>query len=121
MRTTLVVIATLLSLFNGWLSVLSVLVFSSHESSILWASIYLPITLWLISLACLKFPRTGATVFTLMWIACVVLCFDPMHHSIHEVGWEQCADNLRFSLLGGILLLINAAIPKQGAEATARK
>ena len=116
MKTTLVTIATLLSLFDGFLNGLSVLVFSSHESGILWASIYLPTTLWLISLASFKFPRTGAIVFTSVWFACVVLCFDPTHHSIHEVGWKQCANNVRFSMLGGLLLLVNAAIPRQTVE-----
>lgn len=115
-KTTLVIIATLLSAFDGLLNSLAVLVFSSNESSQLWASIYLPGFLWLISLACLKLPRAGALVFTLIWGASVVLCFDPAHHSLHEAGWKQCIDNVRFSMVGGILLLINAAISKPGPE-----
>ena len=119
MKAALVIIATVLSAFNGFLSMLSVLVFSSHESGTLWASIYLPTTLWLIALSCFRYPRVGAVAFCVVWFACVVLCFGPIHHSLHESGWKQCADNLSFALFAGVLLLINTVISKQSSEATA--
>jgi hypothetical protein len=113
MKRLLVAAALLLSAFNGLLNLSSVLIFSSNESTRLWASICLPAALWLIAIACFKSPRAGAVAFALIWFISLILCFDPAHHPLREQGWGQCADNIRFSMVGGILLLINVAIPKR--------
>lgn len=110
----LVLLAALLSAFNGFLSLLTVLVFSGHESSRLWASIYLPTVLWIAALSCYKLPRTGFIAYTTLLAASLFLCADPIHHAITgSVVWEQCASNLRFALFGGGLLLVNLAVPKR--------
>ena len=83
-KTIIVLAAAVLSAWDGITNILSVLVFSSHESSRLWVSIYLPATLWLIALSCFRVPRFGATLFIVVWLTSVLLCFDPLHHSLRE-------------------------------------
>ena len=109
----LVVIATLLSALDGVLSLLSTLVFSNHESGRLWASIIVPAFLWVTALICLKFPRGGVVSFLLLFGMSVTLCADPFRHlGVESVRWTHCTLNLGFALLGGVLLLVNAFLPR---------
>ena len=105
----LVFLATVLSAFNGLLSLLSVLVFSGHESAATRASIQLPCVLWIVSIVCLRLPRSGFVIYLLLAAISIFLCANPAHHSPTPWKvWIQCAHNLRFALGGGGLLLVNA-------------
>jgi len=107
----LVFLATVLSAFNGLLSLLSVLVFSGHESGVTRASIQLPCVLWIVSIVCLKLPRSGFVIYLLLAAISIFLCADPAHDSFTPWNvWIQCAHNLRFALVGGGLLLVNAVL-----------
>jgi len=107
----LVFLATALSAFNGFLSLLSELVFSDHESGVLWASIQLPAVLWIVAILCLKLPRSGSVIYLMIAATSIFLCANPAHHSSTPWKvWIQCADNLRFALVGGGLLLVNAVL-----------
>jgi hypothetical protein len=97
----LMVAATLLSAFDGVLSLLSVLIFSDHESTRLWASIIVPAFLWIPALTCFKFPRAGLAVFLLLVGIAVAL----------GNSWH----NLRFALIGGALLLVNLSFLKRSS------
>jgi hypothetical protein len=107
----LVLLAVLLSAFNGFLNLMSEMVFSGHESTRMWASIYVPAILWLPALGCFKFARSGVVIYAVVCAAAVLLCVDPFREG--PVYWAQCIDNVRFSLYGGVLLLINAGLPKE--------
>ena len=110
MNWCLVLLATVLSAFNGFLSLLSLLVFSAHESGVTRASIQLPSVLWIAAMLCLKLPRSGFIIYLLLAATSIFLCANPMHHtSTAWRVWVQCADNLRWALAGGGLLLVNAA------------
>jgi hypothetical protein len=114
LRIVLVILAVLLSAFDGILNMLSVLVFTGNESGLVWLSIKLPAVLWIAALACLKFPRGGLVVFVVVLLGACFLCVDPMHHSHEGLGpWKQCASNLRFAFAGGALLLVSLAFSKQ--------
>lgn len=77
----LVFLATVLSAFNGVLSLLSVLVFSGHESRVTRASIQLPGVLWIVSIVCFKLPRSGFVIYLLLAAISIFLCANPAHHS----------------------------------------
>jgi hypothetical protein len=111
--TTLVILATLLSAFNGLLSILTVLVFSGHESTRLWVSIYLPAGLWVLALACLWFPKSGFGAYVLVLATAILLCTNPMHRDNPGAALYQCSNNLRFALIAGALLLVNLFLPKR--------
>jgi hypothetical protein len=111
----LIVVATLLSAFNGLLSVLSVLVFSGHESTRLWVSIYLPAVLWFIALVCLWLPRSGFAGYVVVLVTAILLCANPMHRNNPIAALYQCSDNLRFALVAGALLLVNLFIPRRAS------
>jgi hypothetical protein len=108
----LIFVATVLSAFNGFLSILSVLVFSSHESIRMWALIYLPATLWVIALVCYWFPKSGFATYAVILATSILLCVNPMHRDSVCAAEYQCSDNLRFAILGGVLLLVNLFMPK---------
>jgi hypothetical protein len=117
LRISLIIGATLLSAFNGILSMLTVLIFSDNESTRLWASIVLPAFLWITALACFKFRLPGAIGFFLLLGIALFLCVDPLHHvGVVTVRCRGCASNLRFALLGGALLLINLVLPGRSTE-----
>ena len=110
----LIVAATVLAAFNGFLSRLSVLVFSDHESDRMWASIYLPMVLWIAALASLKFPRSALVAYVALLLGSIILCVDPLHHlGAFSGGWMQCADNLRFAIAGEVLLGVNFAFAER--------
>lgn len=113
LNLALIVLATLLSAFNGLLSILTVLVFSGHESRRLWVSIYLPAALWLFALVCFWLPRSGFVVYTAVLATAIVLCANPMHRDNPGAAWYQCSYNLRFALLGAALLLANLFVPRE--------
>lgn len=109
----LIVTATLLSAFNALLSVLTVLVFSGHESTRLWVSIYFPAVLWVIALACFWLPRSGFTAYMVVLVAAILFCANPMQRDNPAAALYQCSDNLRFALIAGALLLVNLFIPRR--------
>lgn len=115
-NVVLVILAALLSAFNGLLSILTVLVFSGHESTRLWVSIYLPASLWLFALACLWLPKSGFTAYVVILATAILLCANPMHRDNPGAAWYQCSYNLRFALLGGALLLANLFVPRRAAS-----
>jgi hypothetical protein len=112
----LIVAATLLSAFNGLLSILTVLVFPGHESTRLWVSIYLPAGLWVIALACLWFPKSGFAVCAVILFTAILLCVNPAHRDNLGAALYQCSNNLRFALIGGALLLVNLFVPKRASS-----
>jgi hypothetical protein len=103
----LIFLAVGLSAFNGFLSILTVLVFSGNESTKLWVSIYLPATLWIIALICYKFPKSGFAAYAVILATSILLCVNPMLTNNPCTVWYQCSDDLRFAILGGTLLLAN--------------
>ena len=113
--TALVIVAPLLSAFNGLLSILTLLVFSGHESTRLWASIYLPAGLWVLALVCFWFPKSGFGAYVLVLVMAVLLCTNPMHRDNPGAALYQCSNNLRFALIGGVLLLVNLFVPKSAS------
>jgi hypothetical protein len=115
-HVVLIVLATLLSAFNGLLSILTVLVFSGHESTRLWASIYLPAGLWVFALACFWVPRSGLLVYAIVLATAILLCANPMHRDNPAAAWYQCSYNLRFALLGAALLLANLFVPREASS-----
>ena len=112
----LIIVATLLSAFNGLLSILTVLVFSGHESTRLWVSIYLPAVLWVIALICLWFPKSGFGAYLVVLVTAILLCANPMQRDNPVAALYQCSDNLRFALIAGVLLLVNIFIPKRASS-----
>ena len=116
--TTLIIVATLLSAFNGLLSILTVLVFSGHESTRLWVSIYLPAGLWVLALACLWFPKSGFAAYVLVLVTAILLCTNPMHRDNPYAALYQCSNNLRFALLAAVLLLLNLFASRKSAESS---
>jgi hypothetical protein len=104
---SLIVVAALLSAFNGLLSILTVLVFSGHESTRMWVSIYLPAGLWVIALACLWFPRSGFAAYAGVLVTAILICTNPMHRDEPAAALYHCSNNLRFALIAGVLLLVN--------------
>ena len=113
---SLIILAALLSAFNGFLSILTVLVFSGHESTRLWVAIYLPAALWLFAIACLWLPKSGFTAYAVVLATAILLCANPMHRDNPSAAWYQCSYNLRFALLGGALLLANLLVPRRAAN-----
>ena len=109
----LIILATLLCAFNGLLSILTVLVFSGHESTRLWVSIYLPAALWVFALACFWLPRSGLVTYTVVLAIAIFLCANPMHRDNPGAAWYQCSYNLRFAILGAVLLLANLFVPRE--------
>lgn len=110
---TLIVLAALLSAFNGLLSILTVLVFSGHESTRLWVMIYLPAVLWIPALGCLKMPKVGFVTYAVILASALFLCVNPLHRADISAALGQCSYNLRFALIGAVLLLINVFLPRQ--------
>ena len=113
MRLLLILVAAGLSLFDGLVSSFVGMALQVTEGSALWYSIYLPITLWVVALTCLKIPRIGAVAYVLICFSCVALCCDPWHYSWHAAHWGQCLDNHRWSVIGGVLLIVNAIVPRE--------
>lgn len=109
----LVILAVLLSAFNGLVSVLTVMVFSGHESSRMWISIYVPAFLWVIACFCYKFPGIGLFTYAAVLALSVFLCVAPFSHAHTGVAqWQACCYNLRFAIAAFVLLTINATIAK---------
>jgi hypothetical protein len=98
-----------MSAFNGFMSVLSVLVFSGHETLRMWIAIYLPATLLMPAAMCLPFPRLGVAIYALLLATSSALC--AATHIDNMTAWSACADNLRFDFAAGGLLLISAIVP----------
>ncbi len=116
LNVALIILSTLLSAFNGLLSILTVLVFSGHESMRLWVSIYLPAALWLLALVCLWLPKSGFAAYTVVLVTAIVLCANPMHRDNPGAAWYQCSYNLRFAILGAALLLANLFVRRQASS-----
>jgi len=112
----LIVLATLLSLFNGFLSILTVLVFSEHESMRLWVMIYLPAALWVPGVCCIWLPKTGFITYLVILGTAIMLCVNPFHRADVSAALFQCSYNLRFALAGGLLLLVNTFVPREVAS-----
>lgn len=112
----LIALATLLSAFNGLLSILTVLVFSGHESTRLWVSIYLPAVLWVIALICFWLPKSGFAAYVAVLVTAILLCANPMHRDNPAAALYQCSDNLRFALIAAALLLVNLFIPRRASS-----
>ena len=108
LRLGLITIAVALSVFNGIFSLLTVLVFAEHESAPQWISVILPAFLWLPALACAKFPRAGLLGFVILLGLALMIGVDPFHHQ--NSGWSpwmRGLEDLRFAVLGALLLLLN--------------
>ena len=113
----LVVLATLLSAFTGLVSVLAVMVFTGHESNLMWVTIYLPAILWIAAALCYKFPRFGLLFYLVLLMASLILCVAPFNHpNVQIARWKACADGLRFALIGAALLIVNLAISKPSTQ-----
>jgi uncharacterized membrane protein len=106
----LILLATLLSAFNGLMSLVSDMLFSAHESSRMWASIELPALLWILALSCFKFPKGGFIAYATVLTASIFLCVNPFYSENIGAACYQCTDDRRFALIGGALLLVNAFI-----------
>jgi len=120
LHIALIFVATALGAFNGFLSILSVLVFSDHESTIMWLSIYLPVTLWIIAIICFWFPKSGFLAYAIILVTSIFLCVNPIHRNTSCTAWYGCSDNLRFALLGGTLLFVNIFVPGELVGQTQR-
>ena len=107
----LVALAFFLSAFNAFLSIGLVMVFSGREGTIDWIQIYLPALLLIIAACCYRFPRKGLLIYAVVLIVSILLCVRPTDRKRAGVThWEACAYNLRFAILGGALLIINATV-----------
>ena len=116
----LILLATLLSAFNGLMSLVSDMLFSVHESSRMWASIELPAVLWIFALSCFKYPKGGFITYATVLTASVFLCVNPLYSENIGAACYQCTDDRRFAIFGGVLLLANAII-RQLARPSAAK
>ena len=108
-----IVVATALSAFNGNLSLLTVLVFSDHESTRMWVSICLPATLWIVAIICYWFPKSGFAAYAVILAASILVCVNPMYRDNICFAAYRCSDDLRFAIAGGAFLLVNFFIPKK--------
>lgn len=114
-NVVLILLAAVLSAFNGLLSILSVLVFSGHESTRLWMQIYLPAMLWIPALGCFWLRKAGFITYAVVLATAIVLCVNPFYRSNTGAAWQQCSYNLRFALIGGVLLLVNLFVRREEA------
>jgi hypothetical protein len=108
-----IVLATLLSVFNGLLSILTVLIFSGHESTRLWLVVYLPAFLWIPALACFRLPRIGFAAYAVILGTAILLCVNPFHRDNVGIAFQQSFYDLRFALIGVALLLVNIFVPRE--------
>lgn len=117
----LILLATLLSAFNGLMSLVSDVLFSAHESSRMWASIELPAVLWILALSCFKYPKGGFITYAAVITASIFLCVNPLYSENVGAACYQCSDDRRFALIGGALLLVNVFIRKAGGPYVQKK
>ena len=109
----LVVLASLLSGFNGVLSIGLVMVFSGHEGLLSWVAIYAPVSLFIVAACSYRFPRKGLLIYAALLITSILLCVGPTNRTRAGVAhWLACTYNLRFAVLGCGLLIINAAVTR---------
>ena len=111
LHIVLVFAALLLSAFDGFLSILSVLVFTDHESMRMHVSIYVPATLWIPAIICFWFPKAGFAAYAVILAASIILFVNPISYGSYR-AWYYSADNLRFAIVGCALLLVNIFIPR---------
>jgi len=97
-HVSLIVLAIILSFVDGWLNLLSVLVFSGHESTRMWSSIELPAALWVPAVCSYWFPRTGLSTYAVILGASILLCVNPFHNVNVSGALFQCSDDRRFAL-----------------------
>lgn len=117
LQLSLIVVAAILSVFNGALSLLTTLVFSDHESVSLWIAIILPALLWLPALTCIRFPLAGFLVFVILLSSSVFLGVNPVHyHTVGLTPWMSRLEDLRFAVLGAGLLFANLILSNKGRK-----
>jgi len=109
----LILFAVALSAFDGWMSILTVLVFNGDESTRMWMSIYLPAALWIPAVACWWLPKVGCTTYAAILASSILLCVNPFHQDHIGIAINRCSDDLRFALIGAVLLLINIFVPRE--------
>jgi len=115
----LILFSVALSAFDGWLSILTVLVFRGDESTRMWVSIYLPAALWIPAIACWWVPKAGWITYAAILACSILLCANPLHRDHVGAALIQCADNVRFALIGAALLLVNVFVPRETIGDTA--
>jgi hypothetical protein len=109
----LILFAVALTALNGWSSAFTAFVFRGDESTRLWASIYLPATLWIPAIACWWLPKSGWITYAAILASSILLCVNPLHRDQVGATLIQCSDNLRFALIGAALLLVNVFVPRE--------
>jgi hypothetical protein len=71
------------------------------------------VVLWIPAVLCSKFPRAGVAIFfTLLGAACVINIVR------FAWSWQDGVLDLRFAILAGALLLMNALLVRKGSKAT---
>lgn len=109
----LILFAVSLSLFNGFFSALSGMVFSGNERTSLLVSIYVPAALWIPAIACWWLPKSGFVTYAVILGSAIFLCVDPFHQSHIRAALVQCSVDLRFALAGAALLFVNVFVPRE--------
>jgi hypothetical protein len=109
------VFSALLSLYNGVIIACGTTLGPNPENTLWFASIYLPLALWITALLCIKLPKIGLIAYTLILIASVALAAS-VPSSTYAISkftiYAQCADNLRYAFWGELFLLTNALIAR---------
>lgn len=102
---------------NAALSMLAQLIFSDHESTLLWAAIYAPAILWIPAAFSLKCPRGGliayAVLATMATSILIAALRDPVTGS---VPWIQILRGSRYVIVVAILLAWNALLARRSED-----
>lgn len=107
-------LAVVVSMFNAGLSMLSPLIFSDHESTLMWATVYAPAILWIPAAFSLSCPRGGliayAVLASMVTGIFVAALRDPVTGS---VPWIQIVRGSRYVIVVAILLAWNALLARR--------
>jgi hypothetical protein len=104
--------ASLLSMFDGFAAAYwTPAWFGYPQTHAGRAVIAFRVVLWIPAVLCSKFPRAGVSLFfTLLGAACVVDIFR------FSWSWRDGVFDLRFAILAGVLLLMNALLVRRAFD-----
>lgn len=109
--------AVALCLFNSLLSALAIFVLGPYAVARTGTTIMLELLLWIPACAALKWPRTGFVMFVVFLTLCALTFRMPSQLKVSPMTiWVNFAYNLRFSLAGGALLLLNVVMEAVGTS-----
>jgi hypothetical protein len=107
----IVVLATLLSAFDGLFCFFAASFSSGPDDVRLRIALFVPAALWIVALSCLKFPRSGLLVYWIVLLSSIILFVQPHNPNGLRYPIFGHAYNLRFAIAGGVLLAVNCVLP----------